>query len=59
MLTLIGSKLTTCLEVAELILDEGSQKNLVRSDSRIVPGGENWPDSPDAIKQHLRQFSAQ
>ena len=58
-LTLIGSKLTTCREVAELILDEGSQKNLVRSDSRIVPGGENWPDSPDAIEQHLRQLSAQ
>jgi glycerol-3-phosphate dehydrogenase len=58
-LTLIGSKLTTCREVAELILDEGSQKPLVRSDSRIVPGGKDWPDSPDAIKRHLRQLSAQ
>lgn len=62
-LTLIGGKLTTCralaAEVAEQIVAASSRESPVRSDSRIVPGGEDWPNSRDTMEQHLRQLSTQ
>lgn len=62
-LTLIGGKLTTCRalaeEVAERIVAASSKEPPVRSDSRIVPGGEDWPESSDVLALRLRELSTQ
>lgn len=60
-LTLIGGKLTTCRalaeEVAKRVLAIHEPRQLISSESRIVPGGEDWPASPPEMAQRLRQFA--
>jgi glycerol-3-phosphate dehydrogenase len=62
-LTLIGGKLTTCRTLAEEVVDKVLMKTgsprVADTAARIVPGGEDWPGSADAIQDRIRPLADQ
>lgn len=60
-LTLIGGKLTTCRalaeEVGDRVLAETGRPRVAETVSRVIPGGEDWPESAEAIQQRLHELA--
>ena len=62
-LTLIGGKLTTCRalaqEVTDRVLETLGQPRRVQTDSRLVPGGGQWPRSAVAVQSRKLELEHQ
>lgn len=62
-LTLIGGKLTTyralAEEAADHILASLGQPRVAETTSRVIPGGEDWPASPEEFQSRQEEFADQ
>ncbi len=62
-ISIVGGKLTTCRSLAEetarLVLAKLALKHGGHSRDRVIPGGEDYPASPQLLTEHQRQLATQ